>query len=730
MPPGAGISYRTTRRPSFGLGTDWAFFCPRILLNHVVVNRANSSESMVGRIELTRPQGAAAHPELLIYGDIGGSWTGEESVAAKTVVEQLAGIRSDTITVRINSFGGSCADGLAIYNALRRHPAKITIAIDGVAASISSVIAMAGDRIEMAGNALMMIHAPWGHVVGNVGLLEEHADLLRRYEILIADAYAARTGDKPETMLALLREYKDHWFNAAEALQAGFIDAVVGSEGDEAGASAALLQLRKEPGFQRFAARVPDRFAAMLREAPHNTGASVARGNEMDQNNNASEISAAQRTEILAAERERCARIREFSSIRPAVAVLAERAISDGMSFEVFGQAALEIMGRDVTPCGGFVRTDGLSASRTSREGFVEAASDVLAIRAGIRLEKVHPGARDLSGMSIAALAEACLNRNDLARGSSPAATIRAALTTSDFPLILEDTIRKSLRKGYEDEPSTHTRWISRSTVPDFRPQSRVILGSMPELDRVYEGGEYTHGAIDEDKSVPFQVEKYGRIIAISWEALVNDDLGSLGRIPQGLGQAARRKEADLVYALFAGSGQLMQDGNALFHSAHANLATSSTVLDDVALAKGRLLMRKQTALGGGALNLAPRVLLVPAELESQAEKIIAASTIHAAKTGNTTSDGTDSPGIDALTPAWIRGLELVVESRLPAGAAYLLASSQQIDTAELAYLEEDGGPVVEEEAEFKRDVRAYKVRSVFAARFLDWRGAVKVPIA
>lgn len=672
---------------------------------------------MVGRIELTRPQGAAAHPELLIYGDIGGSWTGEESVAAKNVVEQLAGIRAETITVRINSFGGSCADGLAIYNALRRHPAKIITTIDGIAASISSVIAMAGDRIEMAGNALMMIHAPWGHVAGNVSLLEEYADVLRRYEVALADAYAARTGDKPETMLALIRDYKDHWFNAAEALAAGFIDAVLGSEADEAGASAAITQLLHQPTFARYASSMP--MTQQLTQPAHIAGrfTDLRETTMMPEN----KITDAQRDEIVAAERGRVSEIRALMCERtdPEIVELANECIANGASPQVFGKKVLEIMARGREPIGGHVRVDAASAGNS---GFVEAASDVLAMRAGVRLENVHPGARDLANMSISAMAEACLSRHDLARGSSAAATIRAALSTSDFPLILQDTVRKAMRKGYESEPGTHTRWVLRSTVPDFKEQSRVILGSMPELLHVPEGGEYKAGAIDEDKSVPFRVEKYGRLLAITWEALVNDDLGALGRIPQGMGQAARRKEADLIYQLFDGNGQLMQDGNALFHSAHANLASSSSALDDDALAKGRLLMRKQAAVGGGALNLTPKFLLVPPEYESQAEKLIAASSVHV-------SNASDK-GLEVVTPAWIRGLELVVESRLPADAAYLLASNAQIDTAELAFLGEDGGPVVEEEKEFDRDVRRYKVRSVFAARFLDWRGAVKLPVS
>ena len=90
--------------------------------------------------------------EILIYGDIGADPWGGESVGALDFVRALADLNVATLTARINSYGGSVADGLAIYNALRRHPAAVTTAIDGVAVSIASLIAMAGDTVQMAQN--------------------------------------------------------------------------------------------------------------------------------------------------------------------------------------------------------------------------------------------------------------------------------------------------------------------------------------------------------------------------------------------------------------------------------------------------------------------------------------------------------------------------------------------------------------------------------------------------
>lgn len=669
-----------------------------------------------GRIEL-RAKGVDT-AELLIYGDIGESWLGQ-SVAAADVVRELATINASTIVVRINSYGGSVIDGLAIYNALKRHAARIEVTVDGLAASIASLIAMAGDSVEMPENAIMMIHAPYGGVFGNARDVEQYLPILHTMEASLASAYASKTGKSNDEMLALLRRYEDLYYTAEEAKAAGFCDRVTADERTTAQAEKAKAKVVSQPEFSRVFNNMPARIAASMAHAIPSEHPN--RDPKMPNPSSDTEISAAQRTEVLAAERHRVAQIRDSIDNNPRLKQIGEQAIADGVRFEDFGQRALAALAEGAGPLNGNARVDTsviASGRQPAGKEFVAAASDVLAARAGVKIENPHAGARDMRGMSIGEIARACLARSDRDSGLGGAAAIRAAMSTSDFPAILGDTMRKALRTGYESEPGTHAAWIRHSTVLDFKPQSRSILGSMPDLLKVPEGSEYPYGAVDEDKSVPFIVEKYGRIIAVTWEALVNDDLGALGRIPQGLGQAARRKEADLAYALFADDGQVMQDGVALFDADHGNLATSSATLDKEALAKGRLLLRKQNSLGGGVLNLVPRFLLVPPELESAAEEILAASSIHV------------SAGLENATPEWIRRLELVVESRLPADAAYLLAGNGQIDTAELAYLDEDNGPVVDEEEMFERDVKKFRVRFVLGARALDWRGFAKLPIA
>ncbi|MGE3773430.1 MAG: head maturation protease, ClpP-related, partial [Gammaproteobacteria bacterium] len=169
-----------------------------------------------------RARGARA-AEVSIYGDIGESWS-EESVTAAKFVREIGALDVEELTVRINSFGGSVSDGLAMYNAIKRHKAAVTVSIDGIAASIASLVAMAGDTVEMAENALLMIHAPWGAAIGNSAAMREFADTLDTWAAAMATSYAAKTGRDQAEMLALLSDGQDHWYSAEEARDAGFAD--------------------------------------------------------------------------------------------------------------------------------------------------------------------------------------------------------------------------------------------------------------------------------------------------------------------------------------------------------------------------------------------------------------------------------------------------------------------------------------------------------------------------
>lgn len=161
--------------------------------------------------------------DIMVYDSIGQDMWGD-GVSAEDLVDEIAGIKAKTLNVRINSFGGQVFEGLAIYNALDRHPANIVTHIDGIAASIASIIALAGSEVRIAENAFMMIHNPHGVAVGNARDMREMADVLEKVGGSLSGVYARKTGLDDAQIQAWMDA--ETWFTAEEALEAGLVDAV------------------------------------------------------------------------------------------------------------------------------------------------------------------------------------------------------------------------------------------------------------------------------------------------------------------------------------------------------------------------------------------------------------------------------------------------------------------------------------------------------------------------
>lgn len=182
--------------------------------------------------------------EVRIYDSIG--WYG---ITAKDFAAELDGIKAPEITLRINSSGGDVFDGFAIYNLLRDHPAKITTVVDGFAASIASVIALAGDEIHVHEASVVMIHDPWGVGIGNAKELRQLADVLdKSIAAPMAKLYADRM-DRPIDEIRNLME-SETWYTGEEAVESGFADTLIRSTSDTPDKGAAASEPRDLSGFR------------------------------------------------------------------------------------------------------------------------------------------------------------------------------------------------------------------------------------------------------------------------------------------------------------------------------------------------------------------------------------------------------------------------------------------------------------------------------------------------
>jgi ATP-dependent protease ClpP protease subunit len=163
--------------------------------------------------------------EIFLYDVIGGGYLGGISAAQiATDLRSLGPVR--TLDVRINSDGGDVFEGTAIYSLLNQHPANKSVYVDGLAASIASLIAMAGNSITMSDGAMMMVHNAWGMCIGNSAEMRKQADLLDSIDKTLCQAYAGRTSMDPFKITDMMNA--ETWMTAAECLKNGFCTNVVG----------------------------------------------------------------------------------------------------------------------------------------------------------------------------------------------------------------------------------------------------------------------------------------------------------------------------------------------------------------------------------------------------------------------------------------------------------------------------------------------------------------------
>ena len=293
------------------------------------------------------------------------------------------------------------------------------------------------------------------------------------------------------------------------------------------------------------------------------------------------------------------------------------------------------------------------------------------------------------------------------------------SMTTGDFGGVLAAVMNKRLRMGYDENPGTYTRWARRApNAPDFKTLTVVQLSSMPDLLRVNEHGEFKIGTLSDGKET-YQLLTYGRIVAFTRQMIVNDDLRAFDRAITAFGAAAARLENRTVYAQLTSNPLLINDGLAVFHATHANLASGgASALQASALATARTAMRLQRGLQSEELNLAPSKLIVPAALETTAYQLTSPQFVPAT-----------AAAINEFRTGGRTALEPIVEPILDAissTAWYLAAENSQVDTVEYCFLDGADGPFIEVKNSFEVDGLSVKCRHDFAAKVLDYRGLYK----
>ena len=437
--------------------------------------------------------------------------------------------------------------------------------------------------------------------------------------------------------------------------------------------------------------------------------------------------SAAQQAALQAMESERL-RSREILRLCAAhgLQACAETWIEQGHDLDAVRALALEALAKK--PGGAPMGRMDMGVAEGDK--FRALAAEGIAMAHGLRVEKPQEGSRQFMGLGLQDMARLALERAGISvmgLSRQDVATqllspqIRLSSSTSDFTAVYMDVAGKKLLQAYAEAPRTYEPWTSRVTATDFKTMYGVTLSEAPNLQRVGENEEYTTGSLG-DHAESYSIAKYGKILGISWEMIVNDDLNAFSRLPGMFGAAVARLYGDIVYSRITGN-HVMSDGKGVFDVAHKNIVNPASGITNDGMNNSRLLMRMQTGLQGARLNLSPSFLLLPPSLENTALVLLRSAALP--------QEGMSS----AVYNQWNDGsIRPIVEQRLepdsPTAAKpwYLAASPTQVSTIDVAFLNGRDAPEITEDMSFRTDAINYKVRACVGAGVMDFRGLVKNP--
>lgn len=392
--------------------------------------------------------------------------------------------------------------------------------------------------------------------------------------------------------------------------------------------------------------------------------------------------------------------------------------------FDVEGADEAIVMGVSVDEARAMVmdqlraRNKGVSVTMGEAESdkFRAAAQDAVLMAAGIPVADAAPGAQELRGYSMVEMARESLRRESGSTvnfGDNMELARAAINSTSTFPAIMSNLANKSVMVGFNEAETTYQIWAGKGSNRDFKEAARVALSEAGNLELVPEGAQFKQDSFGE-ASARTKVATYGKLFSLTRQAIINDDLGLFSKIATKYGSAAKRLVNKMVYAQLTGNVK-MQDNVALFDSKHGNVAGTGEALSVKAIAKAITAMRRQKGITGEAtLNITPKYLVVPPELEVTAYQIV-----------NSTAavDGVNSGVVNPYKGRFI----VVADAELTdPDAWYLVADATQHDTIEVTYLNGVETPRLETRQGFDVDGIEYKVAFDCGVSALDFRGLYK----
>jgi HK97 family phage prohead protease len=453
-------------------------------------------------------------------------------------------------------------------------------------------------------------------------------------------------------------------------------------------------------------------------------------------------ISAEARAEITRLERERTEGIRGVARALGRPESEATDAIAKGTTLDAFRADAINAHAKAKPEEGGTIQFDRrghqIEAGVDARDKFMRCAEHLIYQRAGVAdLIVQHAKSRgetlvidpgECRGLTMAELAREFLERSGVrTRGMDKLELVGKAFmqrsgglnSTSDFSVLLENTLHKTLLAAYTTTPDTWRRFCKTGTVTDFRPHPRYRQGSFGVLETVNEAGEFKNAPIPDGEKQSISAGTKGRMIGITRQAIINDDMGAFNDLATRLGRAAALTIEVDVYALLVANPN-MGDGVALFHANHGNIGAGGAAISVATIDADRVLMatQKDPSLNE-VLELRPAILVLPVGLGGTA-RVINQAQYDVDKVANARNQ----------EPNKVVGLyrDIVDTSRLAGTTRYSFADPSIAPVIEVVFLNGQQAPYMEMQQGWRTDGVEWKVRHDFGVGAIDWRGVVRNP--
>jgi ATP-dependent protease ClpP protease subunit len=696
--------------------------------------------------------------ELHIFGPIGGGFfADEDAITGKAIAQQLDALPDSVTVIRVlvNSGGGSVFDALHIANALRRQREEkgrtVEVDVEALAASAATIITSAGNPIRMPRNAIMMIHNPTAYAEGEAKVMRRLAKALDKVRSTIITTYRWVSDQSAKALGELMDETT--WMDAEEALENGLATEITEAVEASATLDADLLDHCDVPEEFR------DRVMALMRPTKKRPPRSEPDDSDSNDNPDGGDPMPLPKTKpvpvpdaaaVAKAERERVLAIQNVSAVGITAGLSTERAteiataaIADGSTLDAARASMFDALAEQSDKTGPVPnngrpepvpgederdkRVRGICAALWMRSGITGKLRKAAKARpdepafAGLELD---PG--EFRGMSLLDHCRESLERAKpgSSRGKSKMDIAKAFLnaagahqTTSDFAVALEEALHKTLLAAYALSPDSWRLFCSVGSVSDFRAHNRYRMGFLARLSKVLEDGEFTNTFLADAEKESITAETYGNILALSRQAIVNDDMGVFSDVAMKLGRAAALSielEVFELLALNAGLGPAMSDTKTLFHADHNNVGGGAGI-NVAALDADRVKLASQTDPSGNeVLDLRPAVLVVPIGLGGAARVI------------NQSQFDTEVSSKFQVPNKVVGLFQTIVDTpRMSGTRRYLFADPGIAPVIEVAFLEGNEQPFLDMEDGWRTDGVEWKVRHDFGVAAVDYRGAV-----